>query len=238
MEQVEGGDLVVNRGNESKPKEGSDKQRDLNPVEGFEAAVKLSQANIEEVIKWSDKSRAKLKAQTTKSSAAAAAATTTSSSLTTPMTYSHVYLRIQPFFTTYHIPPPSPTESTSSSPVPASSNQQLSFLLYLSDPEHQLIQTAVTQSVPSQWLAIWDQHDWVEDSIAEVLRLGVEVIGQEYIVARMGWAGKEKELKEKIKEELKEKEKVGEAEDEDEDEDDEDEDDEEEEEDDEKLPRP
>lgn len=43
MEQVEGGDLVVNRGNESKPKEGGDK-RDLNAVEGYEAAIKLSQA--------------------------------------------------------------------------------------------------------------------------------------------------------------------------------------------------
>lgn len=42
MEQVEGGDLVVNRGNESKPKEGNDK-RDLNAVDGYEAAVKLAQ---------------------------------------------------------------------------------------------------------------------------------------------------------------------------------------------------
>jgi hypothetical protein len=43
MEQVEGGDLIVNRGNESRPKEGSD-QRDLNAVDGYEAAVKLAQA--------------------------------------------------------------------------------------------------------------------------------------------------------------------------------------------------
>lgn len=43
MEQVEGGDLIVNRGNESKPKEGSDR-RELNAVDGYEAAVKLAQA--------------------------------------------------------------------------------------------------------------------------------------------------------------------------------------------------
>jgi len=29
----------------------------------------------------------------------------------------------------------------------------------------------------------------VEDTVAETLRLGVEVIGQEYVVGRMGWVG-------------------------------------------------
>ena len=44
MEQIEGGDLVVNRGNESKPKESeeSDPKRDLNVVENYETALKLS----------------------------------------------------------------------------------------------------------------------------------------------------------------------------------------------------
>lgn len=45
MEQIEGGDLVVNRGNESKPKENEtpDPKRDLNAVEDCETALKLSQ---------------------------------------------------------------------------------------------------------------------------------------------------------------------------------------------------
>lgn len=44
MEQVEGGDLVVNRGTESKPKEsGSETTRDLNTVEGLDAAYKLAE---------------------------------------------------------------------------------------------------------------------------------------------------------------------------------------------------
>jgi hypothetical protein len=43
MEQVEGGDLIVNRGDESRPKESVDTVRDLNTVEGFEAASKLAQ---------------------------------------------------------------------------------------------------------------------------------------------------------------------------------------------------
>jgi hypothetical protein len=45
----------------------------------------------------------------------------------------------------------------------------------------------VTQAIPNHWLNVWDQYDWVEDRVAEVLQLGVEVIGQEYIVGRMGW---------------------------------------------------
>ena len=43
LEQVEGGDLIVNRGNESRPKEGASDRRDLNFVDSYEAALKVSQ---------------------------------------------------------------------------------------------------------------------------------------------------------------------------------------------------
>lgn len=44
MEQVEGGDLIVNRGEESRPKDvTSDSAREMNAVEGYEAAYKLAQ---------------------------------------------------------------------------------------------------------------------------------------------------------------------------------------------------
>lgn len=52
--------------------------------------------------------------------------------------------------------------------------------------------TTVTQAVPADWLEIWDDYDWVEDLVVEALRVGVEVIGQEYIVSRMGWGKKGK----------------------------------------------
>ena len=80
-----------------------------------------------------------------------------------------------------------------------STQQQLQFLLYLSDPSHKLIHTTLTQSVPGKWLDIWDQYDWVEDLVAEALRVGVEVLGQEYVVARMGWGATEgSDKKEKV----------------------------------------
>lgn len=48
MEQVEGGDLVVNRGDESKPKEsGLDSSRDFNSVDGYDAALKLAQVSVQ-----------------------------------------------------------------------------------------------------------------------------------------------------------------------------------------------
>lgn len=96
---------------------------------------------------------------------------------------------MQPFTATY-------THVTSSSETTTDlSTQQLQFLIYLADPEHQLIHTTVTQAVPGKWLAMWDEYEWVEDLVAEALRVGVEVIGQEYVVARMGWGGQEKETK-------------------------------------------
>jgi hypothetical protein len=166
MEQVEGGDLVVNRGDESKPKAaGPDAPREINAVEGLDAAIKLSLANIAE----------------SKKRNVQAADTTTESSTETPVTYSYIYLRVQPFKTSYPIPisaadgPKSRTEST------------LRFLLYLSDPGHELVHSTITQSIPENWLMLWDKYDWVEDSVVDAIRQGIEVLGQDYIARRMGW---------------------------------------------------
>ena len=46
MEQVEGGDLVVNRGDESRPKDTADSKRELNAVDGYDAALKLAQVRV------------------------------------------------------------------------------------------------------------------------------------------------------------------------------------------------
>ena len=47
LEQVEGGDLVVNKGDESRPKDASKghPQRDLGVVDGFDAAFKLAKVS-------------------------------------------------------------------------------------------------------------------------------------------------------------------------------------------------
>lgn len=113
-------------------------------------------------------------------------ATETTKNPNNATTYSHVFLRIQPFVITFPQPP-------STSEIPEGPPQLLQFLIYIYDPAHKLTYTTVTQAVPSRWLAIWDEYDWVEDLIADALRIGVEVIGQEYVVARMGWDTKGQE---------------------------------------------
>ncbi|KAI0271559.1 maintenance of telomere capping protein 1 [Gloeopeniophorella convolvens] len=153
LEQVEGGDLIVNKGNETKPKDNSVK-RELNAADDFEHALKLAQ-----VIR-----------------ANAPPEPGRPSSAQNPTTISYVYLRIQPYTSAFTVPAPEQSESAN-----------LHFILHLSDPAHQLSYTTVTQAIPGHWLKVWDEYDWVEDMVAETLRVGVEVIGQEYVVARMGW---------------------------------------------------
>ncbi|RDB28715.1 Maintenance of telomere capping protein 1 [Hypsizygus marmoreus] len=177
MEQVEGGDLVVNRGDESRPKEAGS-ERNFNTVEGYDAAFKLAQADIDEVIKNNTK------------------ATAPNPSSQSPTTYSHVYLRVQPYYITYEHPASALSQSQSESAT--TTQRHLHFLLYFSDPAHQLTHTTITQAVPANWLSIWDDYEWVEDLVAEALRVGVEVVGQEYLVARMGWGGQGKPGKEEV----------------------------------------
>ena len=97
-----------------------------------------------------------------------------------------MYLRIQPFYTNLSQPVSSSSSEPALEPVPS-----LQFLLYLSDPAHNLSHATVTQVIPGKWLELWDDYTWVEDLCEEALRVGVEVLGQEYIVARMGWGKKE-----------------------------------------------
>ena len=64
---------------------------------------------------------------------------------------------------------------------------QLQFLLHLTDPSHSLDISTTTQPIPGQWMKLWDTHEWVEDQLAQVLMLGIEVLAQSYVVSRMGW---------------------------------------------------
>jgi len=166
MEQVEGGDLIVNRGDESKPKDSPDSVRELNVVDGYEAALKLAQANLDELIK--NQTGAPKRVSTPDN----------------PVIHSSIYLRIQPFTRSYSLPQlaPAPSDAT---------NTYLQFVLHLADPGHQLVRTTVTQAIPAGWLEIWDQYDWVEDLVAESLRVAVEVLGQDYLASRMGWGKKD-----------------------------------------------
>jgi len=167
MEQVDGGDLIVNVGKESRPKDGSG-SRDLNVADSYDEGFKLAQANLDELVKNNSNPPP-----------------ASSSAIESPTTYSYVYLRIQPFINCFFLPEKAAADSKQASN--SESQAYLQFILLLSDPAHQLVHNTVTQTIPASWLDLWDEYDWVEDVVAETLRMGVEVIGQEYIAARMGW---------------------------------------------------
>jgi len=171
MEQVDGGELVVNRGDESRPKGSvSGAQRELNHVHGQEAAFKLAQASVKELIEQSP--------------APAAAPDALSQN---PTQYTSLYLRVQPF--AFDLPTASVDEPQGPT-RPTATPQAVQFLIYLTEPSHHLSHCALSQAVPLQWLDIWDSNEWVEDLIVEGLRLGVQVVGQEYVTARMGHSSK------------------------------------------------
>jgi hypothetical protein len=91
---------------------------------------------------------------------------------------------MQPFTRSYSLPQltQAPSDAT---------NTYLQFILHLADPGHQIVRTTVTQAIPVGWLEVWDQYDWVEDFVAETLRVGVDVVGQDYLAARMSWEKKD-----------------------------------------------
>lgn len=143
------------------------------------------QANIDEMVKNNTQ-----KAPTRNSTLA-----------TNPTTYSTVYLRVQPYLTSIPSAPISTSDEPGSSKSPAShAPTHLQFLLHLTSPSHSLTHTTTTQAVPSRWIDAFQEEEdagngeevnsWVEDVLVDVLRVGIEVIGQEYVGERMGWGNR------------------------------------------------
>lgn len=187
MEQIEGGTLVLNKGAEEKRAPGADgdEERDLAWVEGLEAGWKLAevscarkgsrlvgpvltvpplfssqQANLDQLIK-------------TSYDPATANAAPSDNSITIPVTNCPIFLRIQPCLAPlpFH-PTPAPTGTKE--------GHALFFLLLLKDPGHSLSHASISQSIPGPWLDIpFEENEWVEDVMVEVIRRGVEIVGQE-----------------------------------------------------------
>ena len=219
MEQVEGGDLVVNKGQSedlpstekqsgvSTNKDDDGDERNLNTVEGFIEGYKMAEANLEALIKRhykepqiKDGEDGQVSHHGDKSLAGHGR---TQSTLTVPVTMCPVYMRIQPVLAPlpFSLPPssspapPSPgptgfsapgdTSTTSQSELPAA-QPYLFFILLLRDPTNELLHKTLTQSMPGAWLSIpFEENEWVEDIMVEIIRRGVEILGEEYVKGRM-----------------------------------------------------
>ncbi|KAJ1027417.1 hypothetical protein NDA18_003423 [Ustilago nuda] len=167
MEQVDSSgteqQLIVNKAQiellASKPKrEGWEQERDLNAVEGFSAAFKLAKVNLEECIKQHE---------------VAAPVQKVAEGL--PITTYPVFVRIQAC--TADLPGVEEGEGEGKS---------LFFLIMLRDAQHGLSHKTVSQAVPCSWLDVaFEENQWVEESLVDVLSNALSVVGQDYVQGRM-----------------------------------------------------
>jgi len=195
MEQVDGGDLILNKGDEERPKpsESAEPERDLQAVEGMMEGYKLALANLEQMIKRIEGKKAELKAE---EASGEGSAPQTEEGGELPITHCPVYVRIQPIIS--RLPVFGPTSSTTtrgSTAAPQGPGQQgvtvdmeghLFFLVLLRDVKNSLDHATLTQSIPATWLDIpFEENEWVEDILVDVIRRGIEIIGQQYVNGRI-----------------------------------------------------
>lgn len=189
MQQVEGGGeltMVVQKGKE-RHRRGSDhdQQRDLNLFKGdLDQAKKLAAANVEDYVRNN-----KAVQEDKSADEGGDKKTEESPSVRT----SDIYLSIQPIA----FESASDEQNTDTTTITPTSNT-FSFVIYLSDPDHDITFSTVSQAFPYQW-AEWldkpedafkafdaDPRDWVIDWVEEGLGLAVGVVAQSYVTKRMG----------------------------------------------------
>lgn len=105
-------------------------------------------------------------------------------SLTIPVTNCPIYIRIQPCLAPLPAYTPTALPSATDNLTSASDSRPtpiaLFFLLLLRDPTHNIIQSSMSQSIPAAWLEIpFEENEWVEDIMVDVLRSSIQTIGQE-----------------------------------------------------------
>ncbi|CAB4409082.1 unnamed protein product [Rhizophagus irregularis] len=173
MEQVEGGDIVVRKGNESKSYDSEDEvHRELNVCEGFIEAGGIAKANIEQMIKKHYKPPPSINEKINEQDQQELLRDI-------PTTTSPVFMAIQP---TKANPCSLPTNSeTSTDP-----EKYLFYVIVLTDPTHKLTFKTVSQALPVSWLDIpHEENEWVELKMVQAIKLAVKTIAQEYVWHRM-----------------------------------------------------
>ena len=190
----------MNRGNaEDQPVAGSggvnadgEEERNLNSVEGFTEAYKLAEANLEALIKKNYR-KPESSGSGEQADGGKGHARTGSAGITVPVTICPVFMRIQPVLAPLPFssgaqatPAGTPSAGATSQTASSSDDPHLYFILLLRDPTNELVHKSLTQSMPSKWLDIpFEENEWVEDIMVDVIRRGVEIVGEEYVKGRM-----------------------------------------------------
>lgn len=194
--------MIVNKGTEDSsnptasaslsnllPGNEDDVERNLNLVEGLEEGYKLAEANLEGLIKRTfknaptDQSSGEKSGSHGRTSSVGAGAGAGGSTI--PVTVCKVYMRIQPVISALPFQSIATAIATSSSEPPktpatsSTEDKQLFFILLLRDPTNGLVHRTLTQGMPASWLEIpFEENEWVEDCMVDVIKKGVEIVGQ------------------------------------------------------------
>ncbi|KAF7731944.1 Gamma-tubulin complex component 4 [Apophysomyces ossiformis] len=162
MEHTESGQVVVRKIEEEKQTD--ETKHELNMCEGVVEGTKLAKANVDHLIKVNYTPPEPTTSYTPQSGPV-------------PVINCPVFMAIQPVKST--IPRLDELDKDED-------NQQLVFVILLIDPTHQLKFKTFSQSLPLAWLDIpYEENEWVEDKIADVIRAAVTTIAQDYVWTRM-----------------------------------------------------
>lgn len=184
LEQTESGELVIVWSPESEGQD--DGERAINPVEGWDEGWKRQQEEIDGAKAREEKDpKGRAAKQGEPRSPLSARPKLANLAANVPVTTVPIFLHLQPLLAPLPIPEP-PVLMKSSSSKPSTPTKHLYFLMTLHDPVHSLRFTTTTQPSPADWLDVeYDNSDWVEERLVEVLRTGVEIVAQD-VSARGG----------------------------------------------------
>ncbi|GAN04399.1 conserved hypothetical protein [Mucor ambiguus] len=167
MEHTESGQVVVRNPNsdDAVNKEDMDPaHRDLNMCDSALDGTKLAKANIDHLIKQHFVPEEKKQGETYNPQSGAV-----------PVIHCPVFMAIQPVKMTMA---PIDEEDTE--------QHQLGFIILLVDPTHHLKFKTYSQSLPLNWLDIpYEENEWVEDKMVDIIRMSVTSIAQDYVWTRM-----------------------------------------------------
>lgn len=165
MEHTESGQVVVRNayGEEKKPADPT--HRDLNMCDSVLNGTKLAKANIDHLVKQHfhpNSSQEKKETFIPQSGAV-------------PIIQCPVFMAIQPV---KMVMEPVDEEDKETA--------QLSFIIIMVDPTHNLKFKTYSQSLPLSWLEIpYEENEWVEDKMVDIIRMSVTSIAQDYVWTRM-----------------------------------------------------
>ncbi|KAI8882776.1 hypothetical protein K501DRAFT_220624 [Backusella circina FSU 941] len=163
MENTESGQVVVRNPEENK-KMDDPTYRELNMCDSLIDGTKLAKANIDHLVKTHYRSDEQKEGTAYSPDAGAV-----------PVIHCPVFMAIQPVKMAM-IPIDEKDEET----------HQVSFIVLLVDPFNKLKFKTYSQVFPLNWLDIpYEENEWVEDKMNEILQMAVTSIAQDYVWTRM-----------------------------------------------------